>query len=347
MSSIDNRKRSLTIMINVLKRHGPMTQTRLKDYTNLRGSTASYLVNDLKKFGMVIDSGETIQYRGPGKPGSLLQLNNDFAQFIGCYVEDNLININVVGLDGISLLQNAVGVDNDSSVEETLIRAIEEVMKSFPNINGIGMAMKALVLLDGTINAKVEEKQPHAFNMEAFQHRMKEIFPITPVVIENDANCAAILYQHEMKENKMDLLLYLLNSSPFRIGCSILVQGKILKGYRGTAGQYFEKGLRLPVLQKDSENTLDYMESMVDAVLAHMVTATYLVDPKKIVLSGSVFNGIGKEGLKRLDVLIQKHEFPADVLIMKGNEELDPAKGAALIAMDDYISSFIEKAGAR
>ena len=60
-----------------------------------------------------------------------------------------------------------------------------------------------------------------------------------------------------------------------------------------------------------------------------------------------MFNGIGKEGLKRLDVLIQKHEFPADVLIMKGNEELDPAKGAALIAMDDYISSFIEKAGAR
>ncbi len=347
MSSINNRKRSLTTMIDVLKREGPMTQTQLKEYTNLRGSTTSYLVNDLKKFGMVIDSGETIQYSGPGKPGNLLHLNNDFAQFIGCYVEDNQININVVGLDGVSMEHITVMVKENRQVEETLVETIKDSMVRNIKIQGIGIAMKALVLLDGTIEVKYGEKKSETFKLEGLHQRMNEVFPDIPVIIENDANCAAILYQQEEKENRMDLLLYLINTNPFGIGCSILVKGKILEGYRGMAGQYFEKGVLLHRLFHDSQDDKGYMESMVNAVLPHMATAVYLVDPKKIVLSGSILNGIGAEDLKRLDFLIKEYEFPAEVLIMNGNQELDPAKGAALIAMNDYISNFIAKVGVR
>lgn len=87
--------------------------------------------------------------------------------------------------------------------------------------------------------------------------------------------------------------------------------------------------------------------SSADAIMPHVATSAYLVDPKKIVLSGNIFNEISPEELENLHRIFKAYDIPMDMIITKGNHELDPAKGAALIAMNDYISTFIEKVGAR
>lgn len=347
MNSINNRKRNLVVMVDVLKREGPMTQTVLKEYINLKASTTSYLVNDLKRLGLVIDSGIITQDGGPGKPGNLLKLNNDFAQFIGCYVENNLVNVYVIGLDGTTLSHKSIFVDNYTKVKQALIDIIVTLCEKNSKIRGIGIAMKGVVLLDGTIQVKYGEGKDEAWKLEGLLQHLKQHFPEIPVVIENDANCSAILYQHEEREIELDLLLYLLNKTPFGIGCGILVNGQILKGATGVAGEYFEKGKRIQKLIEGISDQNIYAEKFIESIFSHISTSVYLLNPKKVVISGNILNDISTTTIKKIGEIIKDYDLPVDVILTKGNEDLGPAKGAALIAMNDYISSFIGKVGAR
>lgn len=334
-------------MVDILKREGPMTQTMLKEHTNLQASTASYLVNDLKNFRIVIDSGETIQGIGPGKPGNLIQLNNNLAQFIGIYVEDNQVNVYVIGLDGTTLDYRKAAIENPTQVEQALVQVVDSICRENPIICGIGIAMKAMVLSDGTIRFGYREGMSEHWKLQGLQERLNNHFPGIPIVIENDANCTALLYQYEQKEDKMDLVLYLLNRIPFGIGCAILVKGKLLKGANGATGQYFEKGSKLRSLAKDITDKDEYLESFITALMPHIATTAYLLDPKIVVLSGSFLNDIEQKTVEKVSAIIESYQLPVEVILTKGNNEFDPAKGVALIAMSDYISSFIAKVGAR
>jgi len=347
MNRINDRKRSLLRMVDVLKREGPMTQTMLKEHTNMQASTASYLMNDLKSIGIVINSGETIQGSGAGKPGNLIQLNNNLAQFIGIYVEDNQVNVYVTGLDGITLDYRKVVMGNPTQVEQALIQVVDSICQENSIIRGIGIAMKAMVLSDGTIRFGYRDGMNENWKLQGLLQRLTTHFSGIPIVIENDANCTALLYQYEQKEDKMDLVLYLLNRIPFGIGCSILVKGKLLKGANGSTGQYFEKGSRLRSLAIDKTNKDEYLESFITALMPHIATTAYLLDPKIVVLSGSFLSDLEEKTVDKVESIIKSYHLPIEVILTKGNQDYDPAKGAALIAMNDYISSFIAKVGAR
>jgi len=347
MNLNNDRKRSLMRMVDVLKREGPMTQTMLKEQMNMQASTASYLVNDLKSFGIVIDSGETIQMAGPGKPGNLIQLNNNLAQFIGIYVEDNQVNVNVIGLDGTTLDFIQAPIENPTKVEEVLMKVVDSICRENSKIHGIGIAMKAMVLSDGTIRFGYRDGMNENWKLQGLLQRLNSRFSGIPIVIENDANCTALLYQYEQKEDKMDLVLYLLNRIPFGIGCAILVKGKLLKGANGATGQYFEKGSQLRSLAQGIIDKDEYLESFVAALMPHIATTAYLLDPKIVVLSGSFLNDVEAKTIEKVEVIIKSYQLPVEVILTNGNKEYDPAKGAALLAMNDYISSFIAKVGAR
>jgi len=348
MNNINDRKRRLLRMIDVLKREGPMTQTMLKEHTNMQASTASYLMNDLKNLGIVINSGETIQGLGAGKPGNLIQLNNNLAQFIGIYVEDNQVNAYVIGLDGATLDYRKVAIENPTQVEQALVKVVDSICQENSSIRGIGIAMKAMVLSDGTIRFGYREgMNDENWKLKGLRQRLTDHFSGIPIVIENDANCTALLYQYEQKEDKMNLVLYLLNRIPFGIGCSILVKGMLLKGANGATGQYFEKGSRLRSLAIDKTNRDEYLESFITALMPHIATTAYLLDPKIVVLSGSFLGDIEPKTIAKVESIIESYQLPVEVILTHGNQEYDPAKGAALIAMNDYISSFIAKVGAR
>lgn len=334
-------------MVDVLKREGPMTQTMLREHSNLQASTASYLVNDLKRIGMVIDSGETIQGIGPGKPGNLLQLNNSLAQFIGIYVEDNQVNAYVIGLDGATLDYRKAAIDNPTQVEQALVQVVEAICQENPFIRGIGIAMKAMVLSDGTIRFGYKDGMNEHWKLEGLLQRLNTHVAGIPIVIENDANCTALLYQYEQKEDDMDLVLYLMNRLPFGIGCAILVRGEILKGATGATGQYFEKGSRLRSLADVVMDKDEYLESFITALMPHIATTAYLLDPRIVVLTGSFLHDIGPGTVAKVESIIRSYQLPVEVILTRGNKEYDPAKGAALIAMNGYISSFIAKVGAR
>ena len=75
-----------------------MTQAHLKELMQLQGSTISYLVNDLRRQHLVKNSTKSIETVKVGKPGQLIELDNEYAYFLGIYLEETFFDAHVIGL---------------------------------------------------------------------------------------------------------------------------------------------------------------------------------------------------------------------------------------------------------
>lgn len=348
LNRLNDRKRSLLQIIDLLRLEGEITQSRLRDTLQLQGSTVSYLVNDLKKMGVIVNTGEVVQSSGPGKPGSVLQLSNELAQFIGLHVEGDRIHSYVVGLDGRVLDYQVISVAVPTAIEEIVTSTLDDLVGSNPAISGVGIAMKGLVLKSDRIQVGPRSGiAPAGWTIQGFLQRLRERYSPVPVLLENDANCVALLYQHQKQRSDMDLILYLLNEDPFGIGCSILQHGALIKGARGAAGQYYEKDSRF-VQPRGSTRREEYpVEVFVTEMMHHVATAGYLLDPEEIVLAGSLFDRTDRYDVSGIDQDIEHYQLPMDVLVKPGSESFNPGMGAALIATNSFVLETISKVGAR
>lgn len=344
----NERKRGLEVIMDKIRISGPMTQTELKEESNLLGSTASYLVNDLKNIGLLVDSGELIHRNGPGKPAAVLKLNSELASFIGIYLEDYSIKMYVTGLDGEVLEKRTVPMDHFKEIEKLMKRSIKGIVSAYPNIRGIGIAVKGIVYNDGAIKfgyrAGIREEN---WKLHGLQKALESAFPEIHIVIENDANCAAVLFQYRQRRKNMNLILYLLNISPFGIGCSILQEGNLYRGFSGSAGQYFEKSSYFSRNKDLKSGAPEEIEHCIHEIMSHVRMSGFLLDPERIILSGSIFDDIDEERQEKLERLIADYKLPFKVSMTRGNKEFNPACGAALISTNHYISRMIDKVGVR
>ncbi len=337
------RKGNLLGIIGALRCGGAMSQSRLKDCCGLRASTVSYLVRDLKACGLVKDLGRALGNGKAGKPGSIVALNNDLASFLGIYAEDDRLDALVVGIDEATLDERHVRFE-EFRVEEAIFSTIRQTLERYPNIRGVGVAIKAMVLDDGTIRSG---RRHDAAGGESFWHfsglreRLGDAFPQMLIAVENDANCAAVRFHYQNRRETQNLIVCLLNRDPFGIGCGLLVNGCLFRGASGAAGEFYDGDKRLRGLAESLFGGEDFIERFVPAILPRVMDAVCLLDPERVVLAGSFFDGLGEAG--RMAVEKAFKASPAPVSVMGGIRELSPAKGAALLVTDDYIAAFIEE----
>ena len=167
------------------------------------------------------------------------------------------------------------------------------------------------------------------------------VFPNIPVVVENDANCAAELYHYNVRREQKNLVLYLLNQIPFGIGCGLILNDAIYRGRSGAAGEIFEKDAKFLKCADDLQRGNATVEQFLPAILPHMMETAYLLEPECIVLAGSYLNKLSERELKSLEPLWDG--MPVPVVVAGGEEHLNPAKGAALLVTDKFIETIIEE----
>ena len=80
MNKQNERHNNLLRIIDVLRTRKVTTQAELKEICSLQASTVSYLINDLRTFNFIKDSGKAASSgRKVGKPGLAISLNNEAA----------------------------------------------------------------------------------------------------------------------------------------------------------------------------------------------------------------------------------------------------------------------------
>lgn len=343
MNKKTERKQNFVCLIETLRRYGPLTQARLKEYCGVQASTVSYIVNDLKKSSLLIDTGQIEQNGKVGKPGNLLTLNGDANQVLGIYVEDDLLHVYCVGLNGKTYISQEVPFDGEH-VQDAVSSAIEGQLKDTPALRGIGLAIKAIVYKDGKIRSGLRHSPGgggETWNFSDLPGALRQAFPQIPILVENDANCAAALYHYEHRLQNGNLAVYLLNKTPFGIGLGLITQGGVYKGATGAAGEYFDQDGHIRRMAEEVRTENDLVTQLIPAILPHILQTIYLIDPECIVLSGSYFESLQPASLAGIEELFQP--LPIPVHVAGGDQRLNPAKGVALLAINNYIASFVEE----
>lgn len=165
------------------------------------------------------------------------------------------------------------------------------------------------------------------------------MFPQIPILVENDANCAAALYHYENCLQSDNLVAYLLNKDPFGIGLGLVMSGVVYKGANGAAGEYYDQDANIRHLADRLQTEEDFVSQFIPAILPHIFQTSYLVDPEFVVLSGTFFESLQPESLAALEAILQP--LPVPVRIASGEHRLNPAKGVALLATNNFVSSFV------
>lgn len=346
MNKQTERKQNLRQIIETLRQLGPVAQARLKETCGLQASTVSYLIHDLKQSNLVMDIGKEDTQGRVGKPGNMVGLNNEEAAFLGMYVEDTFLHTYLVGVDGTTL-QSGCEEYAPWDVEKMIFSTINRQLQNHHNIRGIGIAIKAIVYNDGRIKSGIrqgKEQQESAWNMMDLASDLRRAFQNVPIILENDANSAAELYRQE--HNCDNFVLYILNAIPFGIGCGLTIDGKVHRGQYGAAGEFFVKNLEVNKIHEAAGKKEETVDNILSIILPHMLQTAYLLDTERFVLTGSLFRGISDEEIKRAKASLSS--VPVPVVIDNGNEEhLNPAKGVALRAIQNYIDAFLEEVAKR
>lgn len=329
-------------VIELLRLYGPVPQAKLRQQCNLQASTVSYLVNDLKQRKLIVEVGKEETQGRVGKPGNRIALNNGEATFLGIYVEDDFLHAYLVGIDGETLGTDRVSY-RPQDMARILPQTIRRELAGHPNIRGVGVAIKAIVYNDGRIQSgarETGEAKAERWDMANLPENLRTEFPDVPIVVENDANSAAELYRYEEKCD--DFVLYMLNDIPFGIGCGLMIDGKLYRGTQGAAGEFFVKNLNTTKIHMRSEEKAGTLENILSAIVPHMLQTAYLLDTSRFVLTGSLFANISREEMEQAETYLR--EIPVPVVLDYGeNQSLNPGKGAALMAINQYIGNLLEE----
>jgi predicted NBD/HSP70 family sugar kinase len=361
--------------LRLLHSAGPMSRAELARRLGLNRSSSGQIVAELTESGLVRENNavEPLETRSAGRPGILLELVPEAAVFIGIEVGVEHISAVLVDLAGQTRAQRQIAFDAPPSpVEATIRRAVDLAFEGLDPVltgrcRGVGVAAPMHIRPDG----RVALAPLIGWRDLDLTGIIAKALPIrAPVMIENDANAFAIGASY--KRGPSGVTLFLLMETG--IGGGILIDGKLLRGGHGLAGEVGHMlvpgsgGISLeqligrePLLARYRENTgataslQDFIAAVRDREPAavtiaedwsHHLGATLfqacrMIDPDRIVLGGSV-----AALYPLVAARVAAHmaapaavSFPAPPIVVDEAPEFGAAYGAACLLHQRFLSA--------
>lgn len=346
MNKSQERYQNMFSLFRTLRLEGTLTQSELKDRLHLQASTISYLVNDLKREGLLQPSSlENTAAKGKvGKPGQYLEIANEEAYFLGLYLEETFLDLHVIGLADQEIHFQHLPLENPSPQEliQKIISLIDHFTTVYTNIKGVGIAVKSVVDTQGNLSSFkrtfIDREVPKIWKVEGFTASIKASFPNLHIVVENDANCAAVYYQAASKQETASSMVFIINQKPFGIGSGIIIDGKLFKGCNGASGEIFFSDRSIQNLVEQNalhQDPIQLMGLLAESILK----ALYLIDPQLVCLTGGLLSDLSNESILQIKALFKDCPYPIEVI---SQEHLSlPAKGVVLLVADTYISTML------
>jgi predicted NBD/HSP70 family sugar kinase len=344
MNKTNERFHNLAHLFTTLRLEGATTQADLKEKLGLQASTISYLVNDLRSKGLIQNSNKNITAPKVGKPGQPIELNNEYAHFLGLYLEETFVDVHIIGIADIEIYSERISLIQGPPEEvlTQVISLVNDLLSRYDNIRGIGIAVKSVVDSEGNISSfkrtLIGSEGPRIWSIHGFTKTMRQEFPNLHIVVENDANCAATYSQAETKHIYANSMTIIVNTEPFGIGCGLIINDRLFTGSHGAAGEIFFSDRTLQNLieqQKNGNAPVQIMKLLKESIIKGL----YMIDPQKVYLSGSLLSHI--DTATRDEILELFEQAPYDLEILIETPYSLPAKGAVLLAVDAYVMDLL------
>jgi glucokinase-like ROK family protein len=232
------RERNLAIVLNYLWEAGrPVSRSYLVEVSGLNKSTVGNLLAQLQSWKFVKDRGRSEPR--PGRPSVLADMNPDAGRLIGVEIGVGFISVVVTDLKVQPIWRRKVETDREIPLSQTqilelaeqLVHEAIETMICEQHLFGIGVAMPALIdHATGTVLFAPNLKWNNVPLRDQWQKRFG-----VPVIVENDANAAALGEQMIGVAKQVDNFVYL--NASVGLGAGLIVGGKLYGGAGGFAGE--------------------------------------------------------------------------------------------------------------
>ena len=235
-----------------------------------------------------------------GRPARLYRYNPHYAHILCLYVS-NEASINKIACSTSTSIGDSLYSHTFSPTaidDKTIEASIAEILKIDPLIRAVGIGVPGIVH-----RGIVSRCDIRALQGVPLVERVQNRFGLATIV-ENDMNITAYGY-YQKHAQELDSLAVVILPKGNGPGTGIIVDGKILRGHSGFAGEVHYLPEKYNPLFRSSTDDASFLQ----ALARMLATIVALVDPQRIVLTGGLLNAGKLESLNRicLEVIPPEH----------------------------------------
>lgn len=267
------KETNLNIIRNEMKKAKMATKPQLAELTKISLVTVNALMKELIETSEVIE--DSVIQPQLGRPATLYKYNAEYSLALVIYMYEknkmDVVNFSVCNLYGevINTLHNEI----ESITLEKIDLIISNLLNQYPNIKTIGFGVPGVEVDDQLIISDYAVFQDTKLSCY-IEDKFKK-----PVFVENDVNAAVVGYCYNHLEQKDKCVIGLYFPSKYAPGAGIYINGRLVKGCKGLAGEI--KFLPLGI----NWDTFDHeIEKVNDVIVKVMKTFMCLYNPDTIVL---------------------------------------------------------------
>jgi glucokinase-like ROK family protein len=231
------REINLSIILNALRDHSPMSRASLAATTGLNKTTVSSLVQQLIAARFISELG-TDRTEDTGRPGILLELNPGAGCIIGAEIGVDFVSVVITDFAARIVWRHQARTDSHDS-QDNIIRLTLDTMRSgisqcddtCPKVLGMGLGVPGLVdVTSGTLLFAPNLRWRNV----PLREILREEFDF-PVYVDNEANMATLGESYFGVARGARSVLYV--SAGVGLGGGIVLDGRVLPGAAGFAGE--------------------------------------------------------------------------------------------------------------
>lgn len=230
------RKHNASLVLNQLRLHAPLARADLAKRVGLNRSTISSIMTRLLEEKLVIET--ELRADKIGRPGLLLELNPEGGCAIGVEIGVDFVRVVLTNFVAEVLWRRRLLISDGESqemylhiAEEMIRQALRRAKEQDLRVLGIGLGVPGMV--DVAAGELRYAPTLHWHNVD-FGRRWADKFQL-PVVVENNANAAALAEYYFGEAREAPSFVYLNASAG--LGCGIVIDGRLFRGQSGFAGE--------------------------------------------------------------------------------------------------------------
>lgn len=343
------------IVLELIRRRGPIARTDIADVVGLTVQTVSTIVRELEEEGFLLSERE--RPKGRGVPPSKLAVNPDGGFAIGLYVTPLSVEAAMVNLRGDivgreSRTAERVGPDEGFAIIGDLIATLRAVEPG-RRLLGVGMALPGPFGVDSM--SFVGSTTMAGWQDTAILDRLAEASDL-PAFVETDMVAAALCEQLYGRGNALRDYYYLFFG--VGLGGTMVHDGEVLRGNWGNAGEVghitvvpdgepcfcgnrgcLERYVSLEALQRSGLDEESWAAKIEPIFRRAVRTIENLFDPQTIVIGGyapvGLLNGVTAENADfGNSVSVRRDRTLPRLVVARGGHGGDAVlRGAAALAV--------------
>ena len=229
-------------ILSLIRKQGTASRAQLAKQTGLSRTTISTVVSDLLEEGICREIG--LEPSGGGRPAIMIALNPNARHAVGVNIEGRNIRTGLVDLKAsvTSLQEREIDCRNTRAMLDSVAAAIQEMMRDTPREKVVGVGIGITGLVDSETGTVIVASHLGLFDFP-FRQALAEALPFpVPILIDNDANAAALGERYYGAGRGFDNLVYIEFGTG--IGAGIIIEGRFYAGAHGIAGEFGHIKLR-------------------------------------------------------------------------------------------------------